>query len=205
MWCVPTEKPLPTCWSLTRWWNASNTRCTFHIATAVDFDCGGHHMISSTQHFHDTGSPSLKGAYLHGECGSGEGALQADRQPGDSHRWTGALEPQTGQAASPGQHEEHRQRRHRQVREASTLHLLPYKEKYLHVLHNVANQEVISAEQEVAHSRRRQSDLVVRSVPIMIYFKKPVTLYFCSLNVWVFFNYYYYFGFFRILSRIKAA
>lgn len=40
----------------------------------------------------------------------------------------------------------------------------------LRVLLNVANQEVISAEQEVAHSRRRQSDLVVRSVPINIYF-----------------------------------
>lgn len=78
-------------------------------------------MTSSTRHFHDTSSPSLKGAYLHGERGGGEGALQADRQPGDSHRRTGALEPQTGQAASPGQHEEHRERRHCQVGEANTL------------------------------------------------------------------------------------
>lgn len=54
------------------------------------------------------------------------------------------------------------------MREAGKLHLHIEVEqrKYLHFPLNVANQEVISAEQEVAHSRRRWSDLVVRSVPI---------------------------------------
>lgn len=61
------------------------------------------------------------GAHLHGECGRREGAVQADRQPGDSHRRARALEPQTGQAASPGQHEEHRERRDSQVRVGSRL------------------------------------------------------------------------------------
>lgn len=82
-------------------------------------------MTSLARRFHDSGSPSLKGTYLHGKCGSGEGALQAYRQPGDSYRRTGALEPQTGQAAAPGQHEEHRERRHGQVGDANTLRLHP--------------------------------------------------------------------------------
>lgn len=60
--------------------------------------------------------PESKGAHLHGERGSSEGAVQADRQPGDSYRRAGALEPQTGQAASPRQHEEHCEWRHCQVR-----------------------------------------------------------------------------------------
>ena len=59
------------------------------------------------------------GTYLHGERGGGEGAVQADRQPGDPHRRAGALEPQAGQAAAPGQHEEHRQRGHHQVRQGT--------------------------------------------------------------------------------------
>lgn len=49
--------------------------------------------------------------------------------------------------------------------------------KHLHVLLNAANQEVISAEQEVAHLRRRQSGLGVRSVSIMIYFKINLQLF----------------------------
>lgn len=50
----------------------------------------------------------------------------------------------------------------------------------------VANQEVISAEQEVAHSRRRWSDLVVRSVPMMVYLKNSVTIDVCNWGVVLF-------------------
>lgn len=76
--------------------------------------------ISST---HTNNSPSnFKGTYFHGERGGGEGAVQADRQPGDSYRRTGALEPQTGQAASFWQYEEYCEWRHCQVRTMSNRH-----------------------------------------------------------------------------------
>lgn len=75
------------------------------------------------------------------------------------------------------------------------LHIEVEQEKNLRFPLNVANQEVISAEQEVAHSRRRWSDLVVRSVPIMVYLKNSVTIDVYNRGVVLF----------RILSQIKAA
>lgn len=126
---------------------------------------------------HTNSSPSnFTGAYLHGECGGSEGAVQADGQPGDSYRRTGALEPQTGQAASSGQHEEHREWRNCQVRAVSLkLRLQSRRESCvsrrrinkLPFFVHVANQGVILAEQEAAHSRRRQSNLGARCVVVL--------------------------------------
>lgn len=85
------------------------------------------------------------------------------------------------------------------MREARKLHLhveVKQGKKNFDFLLHVANREVISAEPEVAHSRRRWSDLVVRSVLIKMCFKNSVTVCVCSLNV---------FFIFRILSQIKAA
>lgn len=174
-WCAPTEKPSPTCSWLTRWWKSQNARSALPV--------------------HDIFHPStvrifwvlcLKERIFMENVGAVKELCKLtdnlETRIDELERWSRKLAKLRRLDSMKSTVSGGTVRWEGRANAVFTSRLDRKKDSRFPL--NVANQGVISAEQEVAHSKRRWSDLVVRSVPIMV--KNSVTLDVCNWGVVLF-------------------